>query len=891
MSRRCVALVLALWLMPVVAARGAEPPTQPAPATQPAEPAQPAQPDQAPEPAEPSQPAEPGGQPVIVPPRALGEARADYPPEALEAGVEADVVLQLDVLADGTVGEVSVKEPAGQGFDEAAVAAVKTLRFEPATVDGVPTPVRITYTYRFRIEQRVTPPEPEPEPARVLIARGDVRERGTRKRLAGVAVVLDETGESFLTDERGRFEIYGPGPGRYTLEVPLDAYEPYRETFEVAEGGVADVEMRLTRDVYSDFRTVVKRPRIEKEVAKRSLSGAEIQKIPGTSGDSVKVVQLLPGVARGAFGTGDPIIRGSSPEDSLTFLSGMRLPTLFHFGGVYSVFNTDLIDTVDYWPGGFSARYGQATGGIINVTLRPLRTDRWHGSLETNVFHAGVLVEGPVGDRTAVALAARRSYIDALLPAVLSSDTLDLTVAPRYYDYQARVTHRISAKSDLWLMAYGSDDELVFILKEPAGPSGIFGGKLRSKSFFHLLNGEWRRELTPKSELRLSFSGGYQRFLVDAGAGFALDVRLVPVNMRLETEWQISKDFILNAGFDGTVAPYDISYHGDQIPKEGDSTQVFDPSDFVRVDVTGTLRSIGPYLEGTLRLADKLTLVPGIRLDAISTGKSSVTTVDPRLSVRWQVAEKTVLKAFGGLYHRPPDFDEWDATLGNSKLGAERATQIAVGVEQKLSSLITADLQVFAKFMDNLVVSRDPVDDGVNYSNEGVGRVYGLEVLLRHDPGRRFFGWVSYTLMRARRKDGSGPDYEWRPFDFDQTHILNLVGVYRLGRGWEAGVRFRYTTGNPQTPIIGSVFDSDTDTYFPIPGVTNSDRQGAFHQLDVRIDKKWVFDSWMLNLYLEVQNVYNRANPEGLNYSFDYAEKQTLKGLPIIPNFGIKAEF
>jgi TonB family protein len=871
-----VLLAVMAWALPT-ASWAAEPPPEPPP-----EPAQ-----VAPEPA----PAPTPAGPVVVPPRPLGEAKADYPPEAFEAELEADVVLLIDVGTDGTVGEVTVKEAAGYGFDEAAAAAVKAMRFEPATVDGVPTPVRISYTYRFRIAKRVVEPPPEPEPARVLIARGDVRERGTRKRLVGVAVILDETGEAFLTDERGAFEIFGPGPGSYTLEVPLDAYEPYRESFKVADGGVATVELRLTRDVYSDFKTVVKRPRIEKEVAKRSITAAEIQKLPGTSGDSVKVIQLLPGVARGAFGSGDPIIRGSSPEDSLTFVGGLRIPTLFHFGGIYSVFNTDLIQTVDYWPSGFSARFGSATGGIIDVTLRPLRTDRWHGTLETNVFHAGVLVEGPIGDRTAVALAARRSYIDALLPAVVPQDTISLTVAPRYYDYQARVTHRISDKSDLSLMAYGSDDELIFILKEPAGPGGVIGGRLRNKSFFHLLNGEWRRELTKDSELRLSFSAGYQRFSFDAGVGLNLDVRLTPVQLRLETVWNASKDFILTSGVETSVSPFWVKYRGGQIPKEGEGEGSFDPTDSFQVDVKGTLVTVAPYLEGTLQIAKKVVLVPGLRLTYETTGPSSVLTVDPRLAVRWQAATGTVLKLFGGLYHRPPDFDEWDATIGNDKLGAERAAQVAVGVEQRIDEFLTVDLQVFGKFMDNLVVPRSRTEDGVNYSNDGLGRVYGLELMLRHDPGRRFFGWISYTLMSARRKDGSGSEYQWRPFDFDQTHILNVVGVYRLGRGWEAGLRFRYTTGNPETPIVGAVFDADDDSYYPIIGRTNSERVGPFHQLDIRVDKKWVFNTWMFNLYLEIQNIYNRRNPEGVSYSFDYAEKERFSGLPIIPNFGIKAEF
>ncbi|MGM0576809.1 MAG: TonB-dependent receptor domain-containing protein [Myxococcota bacterium] len=842
-----------------------------------------------PAPAEPDAPAEEApSQPVVVPPQPVTEVDAEYPLEAREEGLEAVVVLAVDVRADGTVAKATVKEPVGHGFDEAAVEAVERMRFRPATVDGEPTPVRISYTVRFDIEEEaVEPPEPEPPPERVVI-RGRVRERGTRKPLAGVPVVVAGTDETVLTDAEGRFEVRGAGAGRYTLEVPLEDYEPFRMAVEVGEDEVAETELRVTRDLYADYKTVIERPRIEKEVAKRTLRAPEIQKIPGTSGDAIKVIQTLPGVARGAFGSGPPIIRGSSPEDTRTVLEGQYLPQLFHFGGLYSVINTDLIETVDYWPGGFSARYGQATGGVIDVSLRDLRTDRWHGTLETNVFHTGALVEGPVGEDTAVAVAARRSYIDVILPAVLPDEGLSLTVAPRYYDYQARVTHQLRDDSRVSIFGYGSDDEVVFVLDEPQGSGGVIGGRVRSKTRFHLLTGTWERQIDDVG-LRTEWSAGFQGIGFDTGGGFRLDIEAWPINLRQEVTWDAAESFLLTMGAEGGVWPFEVDFRGSAPPKEGEVAAQPDPTNFITSESQGTLRFVAPYLEGTLRVADALTLVPGLRVEAYALEDSSYVAVDPRLSTRWDVAEDTVLKGFAGLYHKPPEVDEWDERLGNPDLGPERAWQVSLGVEQRLTEKLSADLQVFYKSMDDLVVPADPLTEGVRYTNDGVGRVYGMELLLRHDLSERFFGWVSYTLMRARRRDG--PDERWRAFDTDQTHILTALGVFRLGRGWEAGFRFRYTSGNPETPIVGATFDADNDTFWPIAGRVNSDRSPAFHQLDIRFDKRWVFDAWMLNLYLEIQNLYNRANHEGWNYAYDYSDRESISGLPIIPNFGLEAEF
>ena len=128
-----------------------------------------------------------------------------------------------------------------------------------------------------------------------------------------------------------------------------------------------------------------------------------------------------------------------------------------------------------------------------------------------------------------------------------------------------------------------------------------------------------------------------------------------------------------------------------------------------------------------------------------------------------------------------------------------------------------------------------------------------------------------------------------RLFDYDQTHILTLVGSYKLPRNWEVSGRFRFVSGNPRTPVVGSVYDAGRDVYHPVYGEVNSDRNGSFNQLDLRIDKKWIYDRWMLNFYVDLQNVYDRANPEGLTYNYDYSERISISALPLFPFAGLRA--
>ncbi|MGB1699748.1 MAG: energy transducer TonB, partial [Nannocystaceae bacterium] len=174
-------------------------------------------------------------------------------------------------------------------------------------------------------------------------------------------------------------------------------------------------------------------------------------------------------------------------------------------------------------------------------------------------------------------------------------------------------------------------------------------------------------------------------------------------------------------------------------------------------------------------------------------------------------------------------------------------------------------------------------------SNAGLGRTYGAEVLLRKSLTRNFYAWLSYTLSRGELRDVPGADFN--VVDFDQTHILTLIGSYKFPRNWQLGARFRLVSGNPTTPIVNGAFDSETGAYRCIEGPRNSDRIKTFHQLDLRVDKRWYAKRAEISLYLDIQNAYNRRNVEFRNYAFNCQSFQPVTGLPIIPSIGTRIEF
>jgi len=271
---------------------------------------------------------------------------------------------------------------------------------------------------------------------------------------------------------------------------------------------------------------------------------------------------------------------------------------------------------------------------------------------------------------------------------------------------------------------------------------------------------------------------------------------------------------------------------------------------------------------------------------------ATMTWFDPRLSARYGLREGTTLKAAAGLYHQPPLPVYLTHEWGNPSLHEEGAWHFMAGAEQRIFGPLSLDLQLYYKRLFDLAL---PTDGPERYVNGGTGRSYGAEVLLRWNPGGRFFGWLAYSRSRTERDQKlvggtimPGGDAS------DQPNNLTALGTVALPEVWEglsAGFRLRWATGNPYSRTVSGVYDADADRYQPVQDASSTARMPDFFQLDLRVDKGWTFQRWMLTAYIEVQNVTNRKNAEQVAYNFDYTQRGFVTGLPLFPSFGLRAEY
>ncbi|MGC6419041.1 MAG: TonB family protein [Bradymonadia bacterium] len=847
---------------------------------------------------------EPKGPKLTKAPALLKEVPAQYPPELFANGITGTVELLITIDENGDVIEADVKTGSGQdAFDTAAQEALFQFKFSPAHIDDKPAPVQIIYRYAFTISEQIVEKklaEASAERENVGRLTGTVLQKGTRRPVVGLTVRLPKRGLETLTDENGRFAFEAIKAGRVLIE--LDDPDHYNlEDEEVVEAAKElEVKYYIEPTGLNENQVTVVGRRVKKEVARRTLTVQEIRKIPGASGDALKVVENLPGVARTPLSLGGLIVRGSNFGDSGAIVDRHFIPIPFHFGGLRSVIASEMIESIDFYPGNFGVENGRFSGGLIDIRLRRPRSDRFSGRFEADVFDSGVFLEGPLTEHLSIAVGARRSYIDFLIGSALGEiDDINFQTVPRYYDYQLILDYR-KGRHQLKTFINGSDDEMVFVLNEPPAGNAALRGQLENRIGFVRGYASWTWRITDQLSNELSASLSRNILLLNFGPDIRVDNQAWQLTVREDLEYNISERFKWRTGFDydGFFGTLDLNLP--LPPKEGGGGQrgrSYSSVDFIEITRDFTLTNPAIWTELQAFFLDKrLLLVPGLRGEYDLLIEDYI--VDPRITARFELLkDETAIKAGVGLFSQRPSPDESDKDFGDPDIEFERAVHVSVGVEQKLTELLEIDVVGFYKHLYNLIrpVTQSGIEDVFaaeperRLENNGMGRSYGLELLFRHAPSERFFGWLSYTLMRSERRQDDGSGY--RPFDFDQTHVLTVLGQYKLTNTWEVGARFQYSTGRPQTPFTGSVYNSDTDSYEGIPGEPNSARVPPYHRLDLRVDRNWIFDTWILSAYFEIQNVYNRANPERLNPNYDFTNATYSSGLPIIPSLGVRGQF
>jgi len=602
--------------------------------------------------------------------------------------------------------------------------------------------------------------------------------------------------------------------------------------------------------------------KVRAEVNRHTLTADDIRTTPGTMGDPLRAITNLPGTVRTPLDSGWLLVRGGDPRDTGVYIDGVRVPLIYHLGGFTSVVHPAFVDHVDFTPGGQSARYGRSTAGVVDlVTTDPSATgDRLEVRAGANIVLADAFLSVPLRGRAdpsrrvgGVSLGLRRSYLDAILQAVPTISAEQAAIAPRFWDWQLRGDVEVPAA--LRMFAFGFTDTV--------DGSTANGEHVLVAYKSQQIQGDWQGAVLGKPALVRPYFSYERRDVTISALSRQQERRVVGVGARAELQDDGQGWIGGSGGLDLRLDHLQLAYNG--IPREG---------------------WIGsPELYGDLRVGQATRAVFGVRTDAaLVTDQQARVSVSPRVSVVHPVSDALDLRMDAGVYHQSPPAELLLGPPEGAALRLEYSWGAGLGASWRLGP-ISVDADLYGRRIGHL--TQFETDGSLG---QGDGLALGVETLSKLTLDR-FAGWLSLTWSRSLRRED--PDQAWAASVYDQPVTLVLVGSESLGRGWTLSGRFRYGTGFP-APADPEAVAVDVLRSVSMPLV--ADRRGRlpdFHALDVKISRHVVPRSLGVDLYLDVQNVYNRRIPEPVitGLADVYAVQTYGFGLPVLPIIGVEGVY
>lgn len=714
-------------------------------------------------------------------------------------------------------------------------------------------------------------------------------------------VVIQGTATGAVTDFDGNYAIENLEPGLYNVEASSVGYETKVE-YEIQtfnnKPAFVNIELSPASELLEAVEIVASpfSKREEAPVSMRTIGVSEIERNPGGNRDISRVIQSLPGVASPPSFRNDIIIRGGAPNENKFYLDGVEVPNINHFatqgssGGPVGLINVNFIKEVDFYSAAFPANRGNATSSIFDFTLKDGNPEKIKANITVGSSDYGLTLDGPIGEKTTYIFSIRRSYLQLLFSA------LKLPFLPIYNDAQFKVKTKINAKNEISLIGLGALDQFEINTGVNDGVDDpvtlernqFILGNLVSNDQWNYTIGAAYKHFSENSFQQVVVSRNHldnravKYFNNDESieANKILDYRSQEIEnkIRLEHTWR-GEGWKWNVGVGYENALFTNRTYNRFVTASGEQLV----ADF-RSELNLNKYSVFTQISKGF-IADRLKFSLGVRTDVAGYNDAMENPIDqlsPRLSASYLFAPKWSLNASVGRFFQLPPYTilgyrDNANNLVNKQNGITyiQADHAVLGLEYLPFTNTKISLEGFYKVYDNYpFLTRDNVslanlgsDFGVIGNGPAVplsgGRAYGLEFLIQQKLTKGFYGILAATLVKSEFEDKNG---DLRPSAWDNGQIVTLTAGKKFKGDWEVGARFRYLGASPYTPYDAAL-SSDRETW-DLRGVAlpdyerlNEERTGAVHQLDMRVDKRWFFAKWSLDLYLDIQNVYNFQAP------------------------------
>ncbi len=773
--------------------------------------------------------------------------------------------------------------------------------------------------------------------------RGTVTSAQSGKALSGAVVTIAGSRRSAQTDSAGCYRFDSLPSAAYTLRFSRGGYDSLVVNDVYVSGDAekrcdAELSPRSARVDRMVVRGTSFRRPPDMTSSTKVISADELLRAPGALEDVQRVVTMLPSVTSGGDNTNEIVVRGGVPGENLFLLDNIEIPNLNQFaqegtgGGVISLVNQLLVKGLTFNAGAPPAQYGGTASSVLDVKMRDGNGDIVLGGVDLGVAGAGVHVEGPLFSKQAnFMFSATKSYLDFAAHTMFNNQAAAI---PEYWGLETRVAHNTADHRIYADAVYGNSGITIDssdVLYGTRGSTIASGGNVYAGGI------TWEQFVTKRLSTSVTVSAVGNTFDRLEYTGADTFFKNASIEQEQECKAQASLEFDnadrLLIGAFVKRADFSINIWG----KPDTLKRYSGPADTEGVIVLDSAggpvawqqsvaeRDVGykygGFVSGIIRPADRVRVVPGIRLDAFSITHSLC--LSPRLSAAWAILPELEATCALGVQYQDPDYAALAASALNKKLSPKKAETAVAGLEYQFAqSGIKCIAEAFYKRYTGLPVDSallrtrtsavDTFVPSYNLLSIGQGKSYGLELFAQKMLTKEFSWSAAYSLSKSEDADPRpGHEGQWYRADFDFINSLTLTGGWKkelLGYGWykslhnhlwfkilspvmpiadrnEISAKWRYLGPRPHT---SPVYDSTMRRWFvDNTAPLNNDVYGEYHTLDIRWERRFGFGFLQMMYYFDLQNVYNRKNIWTKLYTDGSPDPASVYQLSFFPAGGI----
>jgi hypothetical protein len=740
------------------------------------------------------------------------------------------------------------------------------------------------------------------------IINGIVKDKETQSPVNDAIIEILELQKKTAADASGNFEFKDIPYGTYQLKVSSLGYETVVKTdIVVLSSRPANVTAELLLSNITTAEIDVEGKYFQKSTdestSNYNLDFEEIRRSPGAVEDISRMVQTLPGISPANDQRNDLIVRGGSPAENLTMIDGIEIPNVNHYptqgstSGPIGMINVKFINNVDFSTGGFSARYGDKLSSVMHISFREGYRKKFLCDINLSTAGFGGVFEGPLFTKKgSFMFSVRKSYLNLIRGAIR------LAAVPDYWDFNLKTVYDFNKNNKLTFVGVGGLDKISFEGEASEISDDNPYGKAKGD----------QKQFTAGFNLKSLFKKGYVQTVIANSTAYTnienRDLRTDAMkfyydsfesdyNVKSELFYQINStnNIIFGGGARYIKFRYNNYFYSDTT-----SFGYIIPE--INVNRKDNFYKGSAFAQYTLKLlGNNLIMNAGLRYDYFS-GIKEKNAVSPRFGISYSILPTTTISASSGIYYQSPEYIWLMSDVRNENLKFMKANHYVLGIEHLFTADLRLSVEGYHKDYNNYPVSvlaptyvliSGGTENGPNLLlceavSKGFGYSRGIDVSLHKKlTGSGFYGMLNYSLAESRITGLEGGE---KPGSFDYRHNITVIAGYQLANDWLVGLKFRYTTGRPYTPInaeLSIIAGREVSDFAKF----NMSRYKDYNRLDLRVDKKWNFKKLSIVSYIELQNVFNTENVYQYFWNEYKNEQSTIYQWAFLPVGGFSIQF